>query len=87
MKLSPYATITELLRGIRSKEISPMEVLESHLNRIGELQPKLNAFVHLDQVGARAAAQRAKDATLAGESFGPLHGIPLTIKSLSLIHI
>jgi Asp-tRNA(Asn)/Glu-tRNA(Gln) amidotransferase A subunit family amidase len=81
MKLSPYATITELLRSIRSKEISPMEVLESHLDRIRKLQPKLNAFVHVDQVGARAAAQRAENAALAGESIGPLHGIPLTIKS------
>jgi Asp-tRNA(Asn)/Glu-tRNA(Gln) amidotransferase A subunit family amidase len=81
MKLSPYATITEILCGIRSKEISPMEVLQSHLNHIGEFQPKLNAFVHVDEVGARAAAQRAEDAAREGESIGPLHGIPLTIKS------
>jgi Asp-tRNA(Asn)/Glu-tRNA(Gln) amidotransferase A subunit family amidase len=81
MNLSPYSTITELVRGIRSKEISPLEVLQSHLDRIREFQPTLNAFVHLDEVGARTAAQRAENAAQAGKSIGPLHGIPLTLKS------
>jgi Asp-tRNA(Asn)/Glu-tRNA(Gln) amidotransferase A subunit family amidase len=81
MKLSPNETIAELTRNISNKEISPLEVLQSHLDRIAECQPKLNAFVHLDEVGARAAAQRAEAAAQVGETLGPLHGIPLTIKS------
>jgi Asp-tRNA(Asn)/Glu-tRNA(Gln) amidotransferase A subunit family amidase len=81
MKLSPYTTIVQLVAAVRSKEISPVEIVQLHLDRIAEFQPKLNAFVHVDGTGALTAAQPAEAAMLQGDSLGPLHGVPLTVKS------
>ncbi|HTQ59281.1 MAG TPA: amidase [Candidatus Solibacter sp.] len=76
-----YGTIAEIRAGICEKKFSPMEVVEAHLERIAEMQPKLNAFVHLDAEGARKQARAAEAAVLRGDVLGPLHGVPLTIKS------
>ena len=76
-----FGTIAEIAAGIREKKFSPIEVVEAHLQRIAELQPKLNAFVHLDEESARRQARAAEAAVMRGERFGPLHGVPLTIKS------
>ena len=77
----PFSTIAEIAAGIRSKKISPVELVESHLQRIETLQPKLNALVHLDADGVRAQARAAEAAVSRSQSLGPLHGVPLTIKS------
>ena len=79
--LSPFSTVAEIAASIRSKQISPVELVESHLRRIESLQPKLNAFVHLDADAARAQARAAEAAVSQNHRLGPLHGIPLTIKS------
>jgi Asp-tRNA(Asn)/Glu-tRNA(Gln) amidotransferase A subunit family amidase len=76
-----FGTIAEIATGIREKGFSPVEVVEAHLERVTALQPKLNAFVHLDEEGARKQARAAEAALMRGEEVGPLHGIPLTIKS------
>lgn len=75
-----YATIAEIAAGIREKKFSPVEVVEAHLERIAALQPKLNAFVHLDAEGALARAQVAEAKMMRGEELGALHGVPVTIK-------
>jgi len=66
---------------IRRQQISPVELVEAHLSRIGELNPKLNAFVDIDCEGARRQARAAEAAVARGEEVGPLHGVPLSIKS------
>src|SRR5207244_1292802 len=76
-----FSTISEAARDIRSKKLSPVELVESHLGRIASLQPKLNAFVHLDADRARAQARAAETAMSVSEPPGPLRGVPLTIKS------
>lgn len=81
MSLPPFSTITEAAAAIRSKTISPVEIVEAHLSRIESCEPKLNAFVHLDAAEARNQARAAEAATMRGERLGPLHCIPLTIKS------
>jgi Asp-tRNA(Asn)/Glu-tRNA(Gln) amidotransferase A subunit family amidase len=81
MNLSSFLTIAEISAVIRSKKSSPVELLESHLRRIASLQPKLNAFVHLDADNARAQARAAEAAISRGGPLGPLHGVPLTLKS------
>jgi Asp-tRNA(Asn)/Glu-tRNA(Gln) amidotransferase A subunit family amidase len=78
---SPFATIAEITASIRSKQISPVEVVESHLRRIASCQPKLNAFVHLDAEAALVQARAAENAVLHSRPLGTLHGAPLTIKS------
>jgi Asp-tRNA(Asn)/Glu-tRNA(Gln) amidotransferase A subunit family amidase len=81
MNASSYATIHQLSGAIRSKSISPVEVVDSHLKAIEAWQPALNAFVHLDAEAARHQAQAAESAVSNAAPLGPLHGIPLTIKS------
>jgi Asp-tRNA(Asn)/Glu-tRNA(Gln) amidotransferase A subunit family amidase len=66
---------------IRQKKLSPVELVESHLTRIQELNPKLNAFVHVDAEGARRQAHAAEAAARKREKLGALHGVPLSIKS------
>jgi Asp-tRNA(Asn)/Glu-tRNA(Gln) amidotransferase A subunit family amidase len=76
-----FSTISEAARDIRSKKLSPVELVESHLGRIASLEPRLNAFVHLDADRARAQARAAETAVSVSEPPGPLRGVPLTIKS------
>ena len=80
MKEIIYASATALARAIRHKEVSSTEVVEAHLRRIEEVNPRLNAVVL--STGDRALAEaREADAALArGEVKGPLHGVPMTIK-------
>src|SRR6202142_2560376 len=66
---------------IRKKKLSPVELVDAHLARIEKLNPKLNAFVQVDADGARREARTAEDALLRGERLGPLHGVPVSIKS------
>lgn len=79
--MSTFSSIAEIAAGIRARKISPAEIIDAHLQRIESCQSKLNAFVHLDADRARAQARAAEAAVVRGSSFGPLHGVPLTIKS------
>jgi amidase len=75
-----YASATELARRIRDREISSAEATEAFLARIAAHNGKLNAIVQLLQTEARSRAQEADDALARGQSWGPLHGVPVTIK-------
>ena len=66
---------------IRRKEVSPVELAKAHLERTTALQPKFNAFVHLDAEGALKRARAAEAAAMGGSALSPLHGVPLTVKS------
>jgi Asp-tRNA(Asn)/Glu-tRNA(Gln) amidotransferase A subunit family amidase len=81
MKTLHYGTVAEIAEGVRAKKLSPVEIVAEHLERIEEVQPKLNAFVHIDAEGARAQARCAEDAVRRGAELGPLHGVPITMKS------
>jgi Asp-tRNA(Asn)/Glu-tRNA(Gln) amidotransferase A subunit family amidase len=76
-----FSGIAEVVSKIRTKEISPREVIEAHLARIEKLQPNLNAFVHVDAEGARRLALAAEASVLRGDAVGMLHGVPISIKS------
>src|SRR5205823_8253688 len=64
---------------IRSKQLSPVEVMQAYLDRIGAVNPEVNAVVTLAD-GALEAAKAAEAAVLSGEELGPLHGVPFTVK-------
>jgi len=66
---------------IRQRKISPLELLDAHLARIANLNPRLNAFVQVDDARARRDAQALESAAVRGEFRGPLHGVPVSIKS------
>ena len=75
-----YSSASELARAIREGELSSAEVVEAHLARIEEVNPTLNAVVHVTADAARRRAREADEARARGESWGPLHGVPVTIK-------
>ena len=64
---------------IRARTISPVEVVEAHLNRIERINPKLNAIVTLAP-DALDRARAAESALTSGKEIGPLHGLPITVK-------
>jgi aspartyl-tRNA(Asn)/glutamyl-tRNA(Gln) amidotransferase subunit A len=70
---------TELAELIRTREVSPVEVVQAHLDRIEAINPKVNAIVTLAD-GALNAAKAAEEALFAGVEVGPLHGVPFTVK-------
>jgi Asp-tRNA(Asn)/Glu-tRNA(Gln) amidotransferase A subunit family amidase len=76
-----FGDIAEVARKIRSREISPREIIDAHLARIEKLQLKLNAFVHVDAEGARRQALAAETGVFRGDEVGALHGVVLSIKS------
>jgi Asp-tRNA(Asn)/Glu-tRNA(Gln) amidotransferase A subunit family amidase len=76
-----FSSIAEVAERIRSRQISPREVIDAHLERIEKLQPKLNAFVHVDALGARRQAQAAEASVLRGDAVGALPGVAISIKS------
>ncbi|MGA8540169.1 MAG: amidase [Terriglobales bacterium] len=73
----------EIAAQIRHKEVSPVEVARSHLDRIQRLNPKLNAFVDCKPGVVLAQARAAEKALMHTnqDELGPLHGVPLSIKS------
>src|SRR6266853_4202516 len=71
----------EIAEQIRRKEVSPVEVALTHLDRIERLNPELNAFVDYQPEAVLAQARDAERAILRGDELGPLHGVPLSIKS------
>ncbi|MDX1624481.1 MAG: amidase, partial [Gemmatimonadota bacterium] len=80
MILLVFQTACELARAIRDRAASAEEVLEAHLRQIARHDRALNAVVTLDEAGARRRAREADEALARGEVWGPLHGVPVTIK-------
>ena len=76
-----FQPATEMARLIRERKLSPVELVNAHLARIEQLNPKLNAIVCLAADQAREQAKRAEALAARGEFVGPLHGVPITIKS------
>ena len=71
---------------VQAKELSPVELVEAHLDQIERLNPKLNAFVDLRAAKALAEARTAEKEVINGdrlriEKLGPMHGVPISIKS------
>ena len=77
-----YRTATELAMLIREKKASAVEVLDAHLAQIHRHNDKLNAIATLDEENARKRASEADAALAKGEIWGPLHGVPITIKDV-----
>ncbi|MGA8069287.1 MAG: amidase [Terriglobales bacterium] len=81
----PYSSVREIVAQIRRKEVSPVEVARTHLDRIARLNPRLNAFVDWQPENVLAQARVAEKAILRGdnskEALGRLHGAPVSIKA------
>lgn len=77
-----FLPVTELSRRVRSKQLSPVELTESYLQRGRELGPRLNAYATLTPELALKQAHAAEKEIAAGKYRGPLHGIPYAAKDL-----
>ncbi len=75
-----YGVAVDHLAKLRAREVGCRELLDQHISRIERLNPAINAVVALDIEGARARADDADAALARGEDWGPLHGLPMTIK-------
>jgi len=75
-----FESATALTAAIRSRQVGCRELLEHYLERIEQLNPKINALVTLDVERARRRADAADAALARGQSWGALHGLPMTIK-------
>lgn len=77
-----FTPATVLAAAVRTRQLSPVELVDAVLARIEALNPKLNAFLAVDGEGARAAARQAEAAIMRGDALGQLHGLPVSIKDL-----
>ena len=66
--------------AVAAKQISARELLELHLDRIEQVNPKVNALVSIDPDRAMQSADEADAKTMRGETLGPLHGVPYAVK-------
>lgn len=76
-----FLPATQMARRISEKIIAPTELLDAHLRRIERLNPRLNAVIDRDAERTRREAAAANSAVMQGRELGPLHGVPITIKS------
>jgi len=79
-----FTPATELTRMIRSKIVSPVELMQATLERAQALNPSLNAICTPTYEAALLAARDAEAAVIRGTAVGVLHGVPTTIKDLAL---
>ncbi len=71
-----------LAREIAARRLSPVDVVDAFLKRIGTFEPKLQSFVAVYGMDARLAAEGADKAIRSGHAVGPLHGVPVALKDL-----
>jgi amidase len=76
-------TACELASLISSRAVSPVDVLDAHLDTIARVNPKLNAIVTLAAHSAREQAKQAEAAVIRGDNLGFLHGLPVAIKDVT----
>jgi aspartyl-tRNA(Asn)/glutamyl-tRNA(Gln) amidotransferase subunit A len=72
----------ELAAAVADGELSSMEVVEAHLDRIAAVDGHVHAFLHIDADGARAAARAADERRAAGRAASPLDGVPIAVKDV-----
>ncbi|MFH8658773.1 amidase [Streptomyces afghaniensis] len=81
--MQPYElTLAAAADEIGAGRLSPVELADSVLERIEQVEPHLRAYVTVDAEGARRAARRAENDLAAGRHRGPLHGVPMGLKDL-----
>ena len=78
-----FLPATALAQLVRTREVSPVEVVDAVLARIESVNPLLNAYCTVAAEEARAAAREAEARLVRGEATGPLHGVPVSFKDMT----
>src|SRR5579863_5547677 len=80
--VADYLTIAEAARLIEKRELSPVALVDSRLDRIERLDVRLHSFIRVLADEARRGARAAEAEIAAGHYKGPLHGIPIGLKDI-----
>ncbi|OMI36945.1 Asp-tRNA(Asn)/Glu-tRNA(Gln) amidotransferase GatCAB subunit A [Streptomyces sparsogenes] len=81
--MQPYElSLTAASEAIRTRKLSPVELVDSVLDRLAKVEPQLEAYVTVTPEQARRAAREAERDVAAGRLRGPLQGIPMGLKDL-----
>jgi aspartyl-tRNA(Asn)/glutamyl-tRNA(Gln) amidotransferase subunit A len=75
-------SLMEMADAVKTKRVSPVELIDAILQRIEKLNPRFNAYCTLTTDAAREKARQAEAAVLRGDKLGLLHGVPISIKDL-----
>src|SRR5262245_26541216 len=75
-------TIEEFARRLRARDVTALEITNSCLQRIDQLQPSLNAFIRVMADEAKRDAEAADRELASGRDRGPLHGVPIAVKDI-----
>jgi len=76
----PFLTASQLSKLIETREVSPVEATEAYLDRIQEVDGKLNSYITVTGEQALESARRAEHEISTGVNRGPLHGVPMAVK-------
>ena len=76
----PFLSATELSQLIQTREVSPVQAVEAYLERIDQVDGKLNSYITICRDEALEAARQAEQAITQGDYLGPMHGIPVAVK-------
>ena len=79
-----FLSAGEMAAAVKKKKLSPVEIVDAILARIEKVNPKVNAYCTVVPEMAREAAKKAETEVMRGEEIGPLHGVPVSIKDLTL---
>ncbi len=77
-----WMSAIELTEAVRTKRLSPVEIVDALLARVDRTNPGLNAIITRTDELAREQARTAEEQVMRGEELGPLHGVPILIKDL-----
>ncbi len=80
LKSFPFGSATAMAAALRRGQVSSVDLLQAYLERVDRFNPALNAIVVDDRKAAMKRARAADRALAKGESWGPLHGLPMTVK-------
>jgi aspartyl-tRNA(Asn)/glutamyl-tRNA(Gln) amidotransferase subunit A len=75
-----FMPVTELVRLVRERKVSPVELVRMYLERIDRWDDRLHAYVTVSRDAALEQAKEAEAAVTRGDRLGPLHGIPIAVK-------
>ena len=77
-------TAAEIVSAVQKKKLSPVEIIDAVLARIEKINPQVNAYCTVVPEMARKAAKKAEGAAGRKGKLGPLHGVPVSVKDLTL---